>query len=67
MSYLRDSFDEALHLKGTLPEDSLLFVALGAAYYANEPIDLKEALEKIGEKKEFSVDNALEPLFKDEG
>ena len=66
MSYLRDSFDEALHLKGTLPEDSLLFVALGAAYYANEPIDLKEALEKIGEKKEFSVESALEPLFKDE-
>ncbi len=66
MSYLRDSFDEALHLKGTLPEDSLLFVALGAAYYANEPIDLNEALKKIGEKKEFSVESALEPLFKNE-
>ena len=66
MSYLRDSFDEALHLKGTLPDDSLLFVALGAAYYANESIDLNEALAKIGEKREFSADNALEPLFKDE-
>ena len=66
MSYLRDSFDEALHLKGTLPDDSLLFVALGAAYYANEPIDLNEALKKIGEKREFSAANALEPLFKDE-
>ena len=66
MSYLRESFDEALHLKGTLPEDSLLFVALGAAYYANEPIDLNMALEKIGEKKEFSKESALEPLFRDE-
>ena len=66
MSYLRDSFDEALKLKGTLPDDSLLFVALGAAYYANESIDLDAALEKIGEKKEFSAESALEPLFKDE-
>lgn len=66
MSYLRESFDEALHLKGTLPEDSLLFVALGAAYYANEPIDLNMALKKIGEKKEFSKESSLEPLFRDE-
>ena len=66
MSYLRDSFDEALHLKGTLPDDSLLFVALGAAYYAAEPVDMDKALEVIGAKKEFSAQTALEPLFKDE-
>ncbi len=65
MSYLRKSFDEALHLKGTLPQDSLLFVALGAAYYATEPVDLKEAVKVIGQKKEFSAESALDPLFKD--
>ena len=47
MSYLRKSFDEALGLKGTLPQDSLLFVALGAAFYATEPVDLKKAVEVI--------------------
>ena len=66
MSYLRDSFDEALNVKGTLPKDSLLFVALGAAFYATEPVNLQEALEKIGERKEFSDAMALEPLFTDE-
>ncbi len=65
MSYLRKSFDEALGLKGTLPQDSLLFVALGAAFYASEPVDMKKAVEVIGQKKEFSAESALEPLFKD--
>jgi len=66
MSYLRQSFDEALNVEGVLPKDSLLFVALGAAFYATEPVNLQEALVKIGERKEFSDAMALEPLFTDQ-
>ena len=32
---LRKSFDEALNVTGTCPENSLLYVALGAAFYAD--------------------------------
>ena len=31
---LKDSFDKTLHVHGTCPENSLLYVAMGAAYYA---------------------------------
>lgn len=66
MSELRKCFDETLGLTGTCPEDSLVYVALGAAYYAEEAIDLKEAIKKIGEKREFSDFSGLEPLFDSE-
>lgn len=66
MSELRKSFDEALGQKGTLPEDSLLFVALGAAYYAKEPIDLVKAVKLIKESKDTIFTSSLKPLFKDE-
>ena len=66
MSNLRKSFDESLGVTGTLPEDSLLFVALGAALYATEEVDLSKAAVIIGEKKEFTRDSALNPLFASE-
>ena len=66
MSNLRKSFDESLGVKGTLPEDSLLFVALGAALYATEEVDLEKASVIIGEKKEFTSESSLKPLFADE-
>ena len=37
---LRRSFDKTLGVTGTLPENSLLFVAMGAAFYADEESDL---------------------------
>ena len=64
MSELRRSFDKTIHCQGTCPEDSLVYVALGAAYYAEEKVDLKKALEIIGEKTDFAADSALKPLFK---
>ena len=36
---LRGSFDEALHVKGLCPENSLLYVALGAAFYSESEGD----------------------------
>lgn len=66
MSELRKSFDEALGHKGTLPEDSLLYVALGAAFYAKEPVDLINAVKLIKESKDTIFTSSLKPLFKDE-
>ena len=60
---LRNSFDKTLNLKGTLPENSLLYVALGAAYYADEKVNLKEALEKLQEYGKHSEYAGLSALF----
>lgn len=64
MSELRRSFDKTLKCDGVCPEDSLLFVALGAAYYAEDTVDLREALSVIGDKADFVTDSALRPLFR---
>ena len=63
MSELRKCFDETLGLTGTCPDDSLVYVALGAAFYAEERVDLRQVIEKLGEKREFSEASGLEPLF----
>jgi activator of 2-hydroxyglutaryl-CoA dehydratase len=63
LSELRKAFDTTLNCQGICPEDSLVFVALGAAYYAQDKVDLSEAYEKIGEKTEFSANSSLQPLF----
>ena len=46
-SVLRRSFDKTLGVKGTCPENSLLFVALGAAYYSDREFDLAEVAERL--------------------
>ena len=63
LSELRKAFDDTLGCEGTCPEDSLVFVALGAAYYAEEKVDLQKAYDIIGEKSEFTAESALRPLF----
>lgn len=63
---LKKSFDKALKLEGTCPEDSLLFVAMGAALYASEAVDLSEALEIIKTAGDSIKVSSLPPLFKNE-
>ncbi len=65
LSELRKAFDTTLNCQGICPEDSLVFVALGAAYYAEDKVDLSEAYERIGQKTEFSAESSLQPLFTD--
>ncbi len=65
LTELRKAFDKTLKCEGTCPEDSLVFVALGAAYYAEEKVDLNKAYEIIGEKSDFVQESALRPLFAD--
>jgi len=63
LSELRRAFDQTLGCEGICPEDSLVFVALGAAYYAEEKVDLARAYEIIGERADFTADTSLKPLF----
>lgn len=65
LSELTRSFDEVLNIKGNCPENSLYFVAIGAALCANEEfnlIDLINNLTLYENKHTFSYNL---PLFKD--
>ena len=46
-SVLRRSFDEALGVTGKCPENSLLYVALGAALYADKAFNLSEVASTL--------------------
>lgn len=62
---LRSSFDRTLNIKGICPENSLYYVALGAAYYADtisDPRELLARIEAYGRKAVFAF---LPPLFND--
>lgn len=63
MSQLRNHFDSTLHTKGICPQNSLLFVALGAAYCATSEVDLREVAYKFLNQKEKEGVSFLPPLF----
>ena len=60
---LRRSFDKTLGVTGTLPENSLLFVAMGAAFYADEESDLREVAKRLDEYSATATYVSLPPLF----
>ena len=63
---LRALFDKALNKKGICPENSLYYVALGAALCADTPVTITnviEGIEKYSAEGEF---NTLKPLFTSE-
>lgn len=47
MPQLKKSFDKALKLTGTCPENSLYFVAAGAALYADKPLCLSDVVTAL--------------------
>ena len=47
LSELRKSFDSALHTTGICPRDSLYYVALGAAFCADEVVQIDDVLGKV--------------------
>ena len=61
---LRQSFDETLNITGTCPENSLLFVAMGAAFYAERSIDLLKTAELLEKKGVSETYRSQPPLFK---
>lgn len=63
-SELRKSFDHVLHTKGTLPEHSLLFVALGSAYSeTSKAFDLRALTDQVQEYASSGSYACSEPLF----
>lgn len=60
---LRKSFDATLHIQGKCPENSLLYVSLGAAYYQDHVMDLKNVIAQLGEYGQKANYASLPPLF----
>ncbi len=60
---LRKSFDNTLHTTGTCPENSLLYVALGAAYYADETFDLADVANRLEQYSATATYASQPPLF----
>ncbi len=66
LSELRRSFDDTLKLSGVCPENSLYYVALGAAYSAVEAVDLSLALDRMTHYTAKEKYHSIAPLFHDE-
>ena len=62
-SVLRKSFDRTLGVEGVCPENSLLFVALGAAYYSDQRFDLLEAADRLEQRGASESYRSQPPLF----
>ena len=60
---LRKSFDEALGVTGTCPENSLLYVALGAALYADKEFNLSAVAGALDEYAATATYASEPPLF----
>ncbi|MBO4893926.1 MAG: 2-hydroxyacyl-CoA dehydratase [Clostridia bacterium] len=64
---LRKSFDETLGLKGICPENSLYYVAIGAAFSPDsEKKSIKEIIDKIGSYESSAGYISCAPLFENE-
>ncbi len=66
LSELRACFDKTLKLTGVCPENSLYFVAMGAAFSADQVIQIPELIDKLGHYTATGRYNSIEPLFRNE-
>lgn len=66
MPELRKSFDCNLKLNGTCPENSLFYVALGAATCANKIYKLNELINKIENFSTSTISSNIKPLFEND-
>ena len=60
---LRASFDEALGVKGLCPESSLLYVALGAAFYSDQEFRLPQVIAALDKYSATATYASQPPLF----
>ncbi|MBQ3970111.1 MAG: 2-hydroxyacyl-CoA dehydratase [Clostridia bacterium] len=65
MSELRKRFDKVLDTKGTCPDNSLYYVAMGAALCADNTIDFKAVIDQITRYTGSGNFAFNQPLFKD--
>ena len=66
MRQLRKCFDDILNIKGTCPENSLYFVAMGTAFCAERVVDLRALPKKLKATSENRSFEHLAPLFASE-
>ena len=67
MPFLRGAFDDVLKVKGVCPENSLYFVAMGAALSpSTSEISLSALYEKIKNVTSFGKYETVAPLFKNQ-
>ena len=66
MSCLRDSFDQILNIKGQCPENSLYYVAMGAAFCAEHNVDFASLPTKLQAAIKAHTFEHMAPLFKNE-
>ena len=66
MGQLRESFDKTIKTKGLCPENSLHYVALGAAYSATTKVDLRHAIASLSTYKGDGSLPSIKPLFANE-
>jgi predicted CoA-substrate-specific enzyme activase len=67
LSELRSSFDKTLNLKGLCPENSLFYVAIGAAKLGDETeYDIEDVISKITSYSASGNYRSCTPLFSDE-
>ena len=60
---LRASFDKTLGVRGTCPENSLLFVAMGAAFYADQSFNLRDLAKRLKNRGASETYPSQPPLF----
>ena len=63
---LRRSFDDTLGLQGICPEDSLYYVALGAAFCGEQELDLQAAIDRLEHYEAHGSYATIAPLFENE-
>ena len=62
---LRRSFDDTLGITGVCPENSLYYVAMGAAFCADQEILLEEAVGRLSSYQSADQYAFMPPLFRD--
>ncbi len=66
ISCLRDSFDNILNIRGVCPENSLYYVAMGAALCAEREVDWAELPARLESSVKNNTFEHLPPLFKNQ-
>lgn len=66
MSCLHDSFDKILNIKGVCPDNSLYYVAMGAAFCAEHDVEFASLPAKLETAIKTHTFEHMAPLFKDE-
>ena len=66
LSELKDAFDKVLHTEGVCPKNSLYYVSIGAALSAKEPVNVKDAIDRLTKFSNQATYAYNSPLFENE-